>query len=547
MLPVFTAQEMAELDRRVIDDLGLPGMVLMETAARGVFSAALELLYEEYGAAIPILDILDESEEESDCDCEYFADLPAKHIALGRKIKIYCGKGNNGGDGLAAARMLDSAGAEVEVALLARGEDLTGDARANYELAVKLEIPLIEEARGEELIVPDHCHLVIDALLGTGISGEAKGTIAEAIEEINDAPCPVISIDIPSGVEGSTGKAEGPAVSADATVTMAALKRGLALSPGRELAGDVSIVDIGAPEKVLQEYKPYLWQVEAHDVLEMLPARVEDTHKGECGRVFIIAGSRGLTGAACMSAQACVKSGAGLVVLGLPESLNHIAEIKLTEAMSVPLPETEDGSLAADAWDEIQRRLEWANTCVIGPGLSRNEKTLQLARNIIAGLKIPAVIDADALFALASSQDSLNNLPENAILTPHIGEFARLVNLSPDEIRESRIEIAREKAAKWNCVILLKGSPTLTAAPDGSVYLNPTGNSGMATGGVGDVLSGALAALLGQGANPMAAAVAGAYIHGSAGDLAAEEEGIFSLAAADITFSLGQAFRMFGC
>lgn len=545
MLPIFTAPEMADLDRAVIEGLGIPGMVLMETAARGVFRTALEILSSEYGPTVPLPLGFLSNHDDDDCNCH--PELPARYVLPGRVIKVFCGRGNNGGDGLAVARMLDSVGAEVEIVLVCKGESLTGDARTNYELAKKLEIPIIEDAEGEELFVEPECDLVIDALLGTGIEGAARGKIAEAIEEINDAPCPILSIDIPSGVEGSTGRALGPAVSAQATATMAALKRGLVFSPGRELAGEVSIVDIGTPSTIMDKFTPNLWRVEPDDIFERLPSRQEDTHKGECGRVFIIAGSPGLTGAACMSAEACVRSGAGLVVLGIPASLNPVAEVKLTEAMSLPLPENGAGTLAADAYSEIEERLKWATACAVGPGISRSKETLELARKIIRQLKLPVVIDADGLFALAEEPESLKNLPEKSILTPHIGEFARLVGKSTDEVKDNRVEIAREKAVEWKSVVLLKGSPTIVASPEGRVYVNSTGNPGMATGGVGDVLTGVLAALLGAGVEPVDAAIVGAYIHGLAGDMAAGEKGMFGMSAVDLSAKLPDAFKEFGC
>jgi NAD(P)H-hydrate epimerase len=346
---------------------------------------------------------------------------------------------------------------------------------------------------------------------------------------------------------GSSGEAGGFAVIASATATMGALKRGLVFSPGRELAGEVSIVDIGIPAKVIKEFNPYLWLVEPQDIFGRLPVRREDTHKGECGRVFILAGSPGLTGAACMSAEACVKSGAGLVVLGIPQSSNQIIEIKLTEAMSQPLAENASGSLSLKAEAEIKERLKWATACAIGPGLSRNPETLELIRSIISSLEIPSVIDADALFALAEKPESLEKLPKKTILTPHLGEFARLLGKSAEEIKLERVELVREKARAWRTVIVLKGSPTLIASPEGTVFVNSSGNSGMATGGVGDVLTGVLSALLGAGLEPVDAAVAGVYIHGLAGDLAMEEEGIFGLSATDLLKELPSAFKEFSC
>jgi len=544
MLPIFTAEEMAELDRIVIEDLGIPGMVLMETAARGVFRTAVEMLSQNYGPSVPLPMSLTEHDHD---EHHHENNLPPRFVVPGRFIKVYCGKGNNGGDGLAVARMLDSLDADVQVILMCNGDDLTGDAKTNYDLAMKLQIPIIENPAVDDLDVEPECDLVIDALLGTGIKGAAKGIIAEAIEAINEADCPVLSIDIPSGVEGSTGDAPGQAVMAHETATMAALKRGLCFSPGRELAGEVSVVDIGSPSSIIEGFDPYLWRVEPDDIYERLPGRPMDTHKGECGRVFIVAGSPGLTGAACMSAEAAVKSGAGLVVLGIPKSLNAIVEVKLTEAMSLPLPENNSGGFSADADKDIREKLQWATGCAVGPGIGRAPETLKYIRKLIAGLDKPVVIDADGLFALAESPDSLNNLPEKSILTPHIGEFANLLNIDIEEVKRSKVEIAREKAQEWNTVIVLKGSPTIVAAPDGNLYMNTTGNPGMATGGVGDVLTGVLTALLAMGLEPVDAAIAGTFIHGLAGDMAAAEKGIFGMTATDLMHKLPEAFREFGC
>lgn len=531
------------MDKAVIEDLGIPGAVLMESAARGVFRTAIEILSNHYGAAVP----LPFSAGHSDDECGHGPDLPAHMIARGRTVKIFCGKGNNGGDGLAAARMLDSVDAEVEVVLMCKGEDLSGDAGLQYDFCRALDIEIIEDAVPEDFFTGGNYHLVIDALLGTGIKGAAQGRIAEAIGEINNSTCPVISIDIPSGVEGSSGRALGPAVYASATPTMAGLKRGLEFPPGRDMAGNVSIVDIGSPAKIVEESQPYFWRIEPDDVIYRLPVRSQDIHKGEVGRIFILAGSLGMTGAAVMTAEACVRSGAGLVVLGIPASLNSIAEAKLTEAMTIPLVETEQGSFSRLAEKEIRARLNWATVCAIGPGISRVKETCESVRNIIKNVAIPAVIDADALYALAEKPESLKNLPERCILTPHLGEFARMVEMEVEEVKVNRVEIAQEKSADWNAVIVLKGSPTLIACPDGNIYCNPSGNPGMATGGVGDVLTGHLAALLGMGMTPEDAAIAGVYLHGLAGDFASGEKGEFGMKAGDIIDKLPDVLKEFGC
>lgn len=545
MLPIFTAEEMAALDKAAIEGLGIPGMVLMESAARGVFRTAIDMLGWNYGASVPLPAGMNASQCGDHCDCS--PNLPPRFIAPGRNIKIFCGKGNNGGDGLAVARMLDSAGAFVEVILLCSGDELTGDAKKNYDLAMELEIDIIENAEEEDFFIDDDCDLVIDALLGTGMKGAVRGKVADAIEEINQSGCPVLSIDIPSGVEGSTGRVNGPAIYANSTATMAGLKRGLLFSPGREHAGEVTVVDIGTPAKIIKESAPYLWQIEPDDIFGRLPFRPVDTHKGEAGRIFIIAGSPGMTGAACMSAEACMKSGAGLVVLGIPKSLNPIVEVKLTEAMSLPLCETEDGSLSPDSEDKIKTQIEWASAVAIGPGISRYKDTLEFVRKLIKEIDRPVVIDADALFALAEKPESLKHLPQKSILTPHLGEFARLINKTVDKVKEQRIELAREKAIKWKTVIILKGSPSIIAAPDGQVYVNSTGNPGMATGGVGDVLTGILAALLGAGIIPEDAAIAGTFLHGLAGNMASAEKGVLGMTATDIISKLHEVFKEYGC
>jgi len=248
-----------------------------------------------------------------------------------------------------------------------------------------------------------------------------------------------------------------------------------------------------------------------------------------------------------MSAEACMKSGAGLVVLGIPRSLNPVVEVKLTEAMSLPLAETEDGSLAPDAEDKIKAQIEWASAIAIGPGLSRNSETLEFARKLIGEIDKPVVIDADALFALAEKPESLKKLPEKSILTPHIGEFARLIGKTVEQVKANKVELVREKAKKWKTVIVLKGAPSIIAAPDGQVYINSTGNPGMAAGGVGDVLTGMLAALLGAGIDPVDAAIAGTFLHGLAGNMAASEKGVLAMTATDITARLYEVFKEYGC
>lgn len=511
MKPVANVDQMRECDRLTIEEIGIPGIVLMETASRAIADKARELL--------------------------------DKKVA-GKKIVILCGKGNNGGDGLAAARHLRGWGGEVQVFLPGDPRALTGDAALNRDLLLKTG-GTIEAIDSPDQIpkIPLNCDLIIDAIFGTGFSPPTNELYSRAIQHINSSGKKILAVDIPSGVKGNTGEADDKAVNATETVTFGLLKPGLLFSPGREHAGRVTVVDIGIPPSVVDRQGIDIFSVEEEDVRRSLPLIKPSAHKGDAGYVYILAGAPGLTGAATLAAQAAMRSGAGLVTVGIPKSLNPIIEAKLTEAMSEPLPETASGHLALGSWDSISARLKWANALAFGPGIGRHEETGALLAKLLESIEIPLVIDADGLNLLAEAPEQLDNLPCSTILTPHPGEFSRLTGISIDEISRNRIAITRQYAKKWNVVLHLKGSPSITVSPDGKVYINPTGNSGMATGGSGDVLTGIIAALLANGMDPTAAAWAGAYIHGDAGDLARDDLGTRGMIAGDLIARIPQTLR----
>jgi NAD(P)H-hydrate epimerase len=509
--PVLTVAQMRECDRITIEELGIPGIQLMENASCAVANQAIEMLEFQPGR---------------------------------KRITILCGKGNNGGDGLAAARHLTEYGALVSVYLAGSVSDLTGDAAHNRDRWIATGGELVAVGRFED--IPDSAwttDLLIDGLLGTGTRGNISNLLEEIIGRANNSKCPILSIDIPSGINGETGQSLGSAIHSAETVTFACPKPGLLLGEGRKCAGRLTCVDIGIPDVVIEGVRPAIWQVEPEDVASRLPRRAIDAHKWDVGFVFILTGSPGLTGAGCLSALAALRTGAGQVIAGVPASLNPIYEVKLTEAMSDPLPEEEGGCLGLVALERILARVAWADAVAIGPGLGRSELTGDLIQALIPKINKPLVLDADALWHLAKRPELLKNLPPNSILTPHIVEMSRLTGLTPETIAEDRIAVTRKFAAEWNAVIHLKGAPSLTVIPDGSVFFNTTGNPGMATGGSGDVLTGVMTALLAGGMKPDDAAWSGAFLHGRAGDLAAEMRGGVGLIASDFIDRLPTTLR----
>ena len=512
---VVTPRQMQEIDARAIKKYKVPGLTLMENAARALAQKAQEMLASNTPGA-----------ERSVC--------------------LVCGPGNNGGDGLAAARLLKAQGLEVNVFLLGSLPQLKGDARTNAQKLKTAKIKVNEIKGGAGLTALKaglkRSGLVIDAIFGTGFKGTASKLAGQVIEVINSAGRPVLSADIPSGVNGETGQVTGPAVKAQATVTMGLLKTGLLFYPGRSLAGEISIADIGFPPKAIDEQKVSINTIDAETVRQWLPRRPSDAYKGSCGTVLVLAGSMGMTGAACLSSLSALRSGAGLVYLGIPESLNDVMEPKLTEVITKPLPETRTRTLSLQALDRIKALMAKADSMAIGPGLSAHPETLELVQAVVKNIKIPAVLDADALNALSNNAGLLYRQAQ-FVLTPHYGEMARLTGRSIAEIKENPMRAAGEFAVKYNQTMVLKGAPTVIAWPSGHLWINTTGNSGMATAGSGDVLAGLIAGLLAQGLLPEKAAVLGVYLHGLAGDLAKENKTEYCMLAGDILDNLPAAYK----
>ena len=502
-----TAAEMRELDRRATEEFGIPSLVLMEHAGRAVAERVKALLCEEGKSAGP--------------------------------VSVFCGKGNNGGDGFVAARHLHNAGVGVECWLTSPADAVHGDAEINLEITRRLGIPL--HILSGSTVPAFWGVAVVDALLGTGIRGEVTGVIGRCVDLINDSRLPVVAVDVPSGLNADTGQLANRCVRAMATVTFGLPKLGLLVYPGREVAGELTVADISfPPELAADEGLQHEW-VTAERLRELLPRRPVDAHKGDSGRILVIAGSPGLTGAAAMCGASALRAGGGLVTLAIPASLNPILEAKLDEVMTLPVAESGAGCHCADSLDELTPRIASADAVAIGPGLGSHPATGELVRGLLSRCAGPVVIDADGL-NLAAPADA-STFPDSAVITPHPGEMARLLETSIEEVQSNRIETARQAAKRLGCVVVLKGAATITAAPDGRAAINSSGGPALATGGTGDVLTGIIVAFLAAGLVGYEAALAGAHVHGLAGDLAGERIGVPGVVAGDVTASIPEAIR----
>ena len=506
---VLTASQMAQVDRTTIDTVQIPGVVLMENAGKGVVQEIEDLL----------------------------GDFKKKHVL------IFCGKGNNGGDGYVIARRLHNHGAEVVVFLAGKKEAIKGDAKINLTILENLGIDVYEISSMEEIPQFHRVDLVVDALLGTGVTGPVVGFFGDLIKTMNNYGAPIVAVDLPSGMETDTGAVHGACVEADVTVTMAHLKAGLLFSPAQDHAGEIVIANIGVPPEISLKLHENLFLVEDEDIRSRLPERQLNAHKTSVGKVVVFAGSVGMTGAATLASISSLQIGAGLTKLGIPASLNPILEQKLTEVMTVPLAETNHQSISVKAKDQVEELLEWANVLAVGPGLSTHEETVEFVKWLLKAVQKPMVLDADGLNALAGDTSLIEKYAGPMVLTPHPGELARLTGASISDIEKNRFVILRDLSKRWGKVIVLKGGPTITAAPDGRIFINSTGNPGMATGGSGDVLTGMIAGLLAQNLSAIDAALVGVFIHGLAGDIAADELTEMGMIAGDISEFLPIALK----
>lgn len=508
-MKLVTAKEMKALDVQAQNDYAMPGILLMDNAAQAVAEAVHEAL-----------------------------------TALeGERVVIFCGSGNNGGDGLGAARWLQSYGVSVRAFVVGAALDVVqGDAAIELAMFTKaggrVEALSTEDDWVLAELAASKADVLVDALLGTGFHGELEGDVLRACELLNKSEKYILAVDVPTGVNADNGAVSENAVRADHTVTMALVKTGLLLYPGREYCGDIELADISMPVKLVEDYKSDKYRLTDEIVRELLPLRKANAHKGDAGRVVICAGSPGYTGAAALASDAAVKAGAGLVSLYTPLSSRDVLAIKLTEVMVHGLLERMPGILGGGAASDVASSAEAADVLAIGPGLGTSESTQEAVRTILQKITTPVVIDADALTALAGHTEILPAMQAQKVLTPHPGEMARLTGLEIAEIEADRINIAKKYAEQWQAIVVLKGAPTVIGCPNGTVYVNSTGNSSLATGGSGDVLTGIIAGLAAQEISLQEAAICGVYLHG----LAAELTGIdIGLAAGELAALLPQA------
>ncbi|BAS27120.1 NAD(P)H-hydrate dehydratase [Limnochorda pilosa] len=483
------------------------------------------------------------------------ADLVQRITRPGDPVLVFCGRGNNGGDGLVAARHLRDAGRRVRVWLAAAEDAYTGDAAANLDLVRRWGIDLKLAPR--EALALDHGlaghRVVVDALLGTGVTGPLRDPYPLWVAALNRFEGTVVSVDLPSGLDADTGQAHPEAVRAHWTVTLGLAKPGLFLLPGAEYAGRVEVASIGLPPEALEDpAQAPIELLEGRDVAALLPARPADSHKGTYGHLLVVAGSQGMSGAAVLVARAALRSGAGLVTLAVPASVQAQAAASLPEALTHGLPETSEGTLGVEAAREVVRLLGPRDALALGPGIGAGRETAALVFELLSREEIvvkPCVLDADALTLLAREPRRLDEAGRalgaalGMVITPHPGEMARLLGCTAGDVQADRPGKVREAATRFGAVAVLKGARTLVADPAGRWAINPTGNAGMATGGMGDVLTGAVGALLAQGLAPWDAARAAVYLHGLAGDLAAAERGAAGLLASEVADHLPAARR----
>jgi len=507
---LLTSAQIKELDQRAIREGGVSGFELMDRAAARVVEAI----------------------------CQRWEGLE------GLEVAVLCGKGNNGGDGFAAGRLLHRAGVGVRVFLAARREEIGGDARRHLEQMEQAGLPALPLIAEADLPALDQAlagaDLAMDALLGTGSRGAPRPEMAQIIERLGRAGRPVVAVDLPSGLEADTGQVPGVCARAVLTVTFGLPKIGQLFFPGKEYCGTLVVADIGLPDPAPSPEAVHL--ISGEGVARLIPRRAPQAHKGSCGLVVVVAGSEGMSGAAALAADSALLAGAGKVILGVPSSLHDILEVKLTEVMTKALPELRRRRcLSLRAQGEILSLLAGARCLALGPGLGRHRETGELVRRLLGRVEVPVVLDADGLNAFAGRADKLKGVSAPLVLTPHLGEFARLAGMGVEEVGMDLLGVARRFAGAHRLVLVLKGAPTVVALADGRVLVNPTGNPGMATAGAGDVLTGLIAGLIAQGVAPEEAACGGVYVHGRAGDLARDQQGEWGMKAGDLSRALPRA------
>jgi NAD(P)H-hydrate epimerase len=509
---IVTAEQMRELDRMTIEQYGVPSLTLMERAGEVITQAILDRF--------------------------------PRNAKKG--VLIVAGKGNNGGDGLVVARLLKKKRIPCEVALLARQDELSTDATHNLHALLKLKGKVSEIAGDNLALLSQRLSkngLIVDAILGTGMKNDVRGGFAEAITLLNASGLPIVAVDIPSGLDADKGMPLGVAIQAELTVALGLAKLGEVIYPGVNFVGDLAVADIGIDARALSAVAPQTELLDRDDMRWLVPRREADTHKGSYGHLLMFAGSRGKTGAAILACRAAMRSGAGLVTLAAPRSLNSIFASSLVEVMTEPLHENANEEMAPLSDVEWSALLERKSALLFGPGLgvAVNGSTQNSLRWLLRNLSMPWVIDADGLNNLALELGRLRYAKTAPILTPHPGEMARLIGKDNAAVNADRVGVARSFAVAHRCHLVLKGARSVIATADGKVFINPTGNPGMASGGMGDVLAGMIAALLGQGLGAEDAMKLGVYLHGFVGDRVAAAKGQIGLIASDIIDDLPAA------
>jgi hydroxyethylthiazole kinase-like uncharacterized protein yjeF len=512
-MEVLSAQQMRDVDHYAIHTLGIPSLALMEQA--GACAAAA---------------------------------LQRRFTPAGRTVYLFCGKGNNGGDGLVMARLLHSQGYHVEVILTAERERLSPDASAMYEKLVDCGVePKLWEQWDKDTLNIEETDIIVDALLGTGLSSNLRQPYADLVSLINSTPAFTLAVDLPTGLDATTGAVLCQCVKADLTVTFCREKYAHRLPASLEYCGKVELCDIGIPQEAVDSVHPNAHLITKQTLNQLLPPRKANAHKGMFGRILLIGGSLTMSGAISMAAKACLRTGGGLVTTAVPQVIHSVVAQRSMESMCIPLP-CQEGAISKEA---IPTLLEFAKKCdavAIGCGMTVTEDTKQVVAALLAHVTCPLILDADAINCVASHMELLQKAAGPVILTPHSGEMGRLLGLTPQEVEADRMGAVRKLADTYHVTALLKGQFTLVAEPEGKLFINTTGNNGMATGGSGDVLTGVIAALAGFRSfahHPSQAAIAGVYLHGAAGDVAARTHSQYGMIAGDIIEALPQVTKPF--
>ena len=507
-MKLMSPADMQIMDQVAIKDYKIPGILLMEHAAINIFNHL---------------------KEESRMD----------------NICIVCGPGNNGGDGLALARLLNIVDSKnLKVILLAEKSKFSDDAKIYLEICEKLDIDIeYKEGAHQAKIIEaiNTSETIVDAIFGTGLKREVKGDYKDIIDEINSSEAYVVSVDIPSGINGETGKVMGTAVYADATITFVLPKKGLYLYPAIMYTGQVNVVEIGIPHQIIKDANTDMYSIEEAEMKELLPIRNMRSNKGTYGKVLVIGGSKGMSGAVTLSSLAAYKVGCGIVTAAVPSSLLDIIESKLTEVMTYELPE-QDGHIGQKAIKHVSELINKYDVIAIGPGIGRSEVVKKILLEVLVSDK-PCVIDADGLYYLSEMEDILKNRSADTIITPHPGEMSRITGYSINEILEDPIKIAREYSIKQNTITVLKLERIVISDTLGNIYINRYGNTGMAKGGSGDVLTGVIAGFIAQSNNPTNSCILGSFVHARAGDIAAHKYSSYSMMPSDLIKSLSEVLK----